>query len=157
MTADIAILEIFGYNVKKYIILECGNMRKLGFLLTLLLVFVLAGCSGQNGNSVSSTTLSSGTTTITYTKATSAITTQALTSSTKLSSQKNTTVKVAEQKNTTTKTTEKKATKTSKTVYVTPTGKKYHYNGNCNGGTYTLDTLDNALKRNLTPCKKCVL
>lgn len=131
-------------------------MRKLGLLLTLLLVFVLAGCGGQNSNSVSANTLSSGTTTITYTTATSTVTTTALTSSTKLSSQKSTTVKVAEPKKTTKKT-EKKTTQTAKTVYVTPTGKRYHYNGRCNGGTYTIDTLDNALKRKLTPCNKCVL
>lgn len=48
-------------------------------------------------------------------------------------------------------------TATVKTVYVTPTGKKYHYDGRCNGGKYTLDTLDNALKRGLEPCEKCVL
>ena len=132
-------------------------MRKLGFILTLLLVFTLVGCGGQSSNSVSANTLSSGTTTITYKTATSTVTTQALTSSTKLSSQKSTTVKAAEQKNTTTKKTEKKTTQTAKTVYVTPTGKRYHYNGRCNGGTYTIDTLDNALKRKLTPCNKCVL
>ena len=43
----------------------------------------------------------------------------------------------------------------SRTVYVTPTGKRYHYDGNCNGGTYIESTLDQALARGLTPCKKC--
>ena len=43
----------------------------------------------------------------------------------------------------------------SKTVYVTPTGKKYHYDNNCNGGTYIESTLDKALSMGLTPCKKC--
>lgn len=43
----------------------------------------------------------------------------------------------------------------SRTVYVTPTGKKYHYDNNCNGGTYIESTLDEALSMGLTPCKKC--
>ena len=44
----------------------------------------------------------------------------------------------------------------SATVYVTPTGKKYHYNSSCNGGSYSPTTLDKAIKMGLTPCKKCV-
>ncbi len=44
----------------------------------------------------------------------------------------------------------------SRTVYVTPTGKRYHYSGSCNGGSYSPSTLENALARGLTPCKKCV-
>ena len=42
------------------------------------------------------------------------------------------------------------------TIYVTPTGEKYHYSGNCNGGTYIESTLEEALSRGLEPCKKCV-
>lgn len=45
---------------------------------------------------------------------------------------------------------------TGRAIYITPTGKKYHYDGRCNGGTYTESTLDQALKLGLTPCKKCV-
>lgn len=44
----------------------------------------------------------------------------------------------------------------SRTVYVTPTGSKYHYNSNCNDGNYSATTLDKALSMGLTPCKKCV-
>ena len=44
----------------------------------------------------------------------------------------------------------------SATVYVTPTGKRYHYSGSCNGGSYSPTTLDNALRMGLTPCKKCI-
>lgn len=43
----------------------------------------------------------------------------------------------------------------SRTVYITPTGSKYHYDGHCNGGTYTPSTLDAAKRLGLTPCKKC--
>ena len=45
--------------------------------------------------------------------------------------------------------------KNSRTVYITPTGKRYHYDNNCNGGTYMESTLDKALSMGLTPCKKC--
>lgn len=44
----------------------------------------------------------------------------------------------------------------SRTVYITPTGEKYHYSGSCNGGSYFATTLDDALRMGLTPCKKCV-
>jgi hypothetical protein len=42
-------------------------------------------------------------------------------------------------------------------IYVTATGKKYHYSGTCNGGTYYQATLAEAMGRGLTPCDKCVL
>lgn len=42
------------------------------------------------------------------------------------------------------------------TVYVTKTGKKYHYNSSCNGGKYYASTLEQAKARGLTPCSKCV-
>lgn len=42
-------------------------------------------------------------------------------------------------------------------IYVTKTGKKYHYDPNCNGGTYYESTLEDAKSRGLTPCSKCVL
>ena len=40
-------------------------------------------------------------------------------------------------------------------VWVTPTGKRYHYDGSCNGGSYYQVTLTEAQARGLTPCKKC--
>lgn len=42
-------------------------------------------------------------------------------------------------------------------VYVTPTGKRYHYANPCGNGKYSPATLEQALKRGLTPCQKCVL
>lgn len=42
------------------------------------------------------------------------------------------------------------------TVYKTPTGEKYHYDGNCNGGSYSEISLADALARGLGPCGKCV-
>lgn len=44
----------------------------------------------------------------------------------------------------------------SRTVYITKTGKRYHYDSNCNGGTYIASTLAEAQARGLTPCQKCV-
>ena len=41
-------------------------------------------------------------------------------------------------------------------VYITPTGKKYHYSSTCNGGTYTAIKYADAIKKGYTPCKKCV-
>lgn len=45
---------------------------------------------------------------------------------------------------------------TSNKIYVTKTGKRYHYDPNCNGGTYYESTLEEAKRRGLTPCNKCV-
>lgn len=47
------------------------------------------------------------------------------------------------------------AQETSRTVYITPTGSKYHFDNNCNGGTYIASTLDEAKSMGLEPCKKC--
>lgn len=45
----------------------------------------------------------------------------------------------------------------SRTVYVTKTGKKYHYANPCGRGTYSPCTLAEAQARGLEPCGKCVL
>lgn len=45
---------------------------------------------------------------------------------------------------------------TSKSVYITKTGKKYHYDSSCNGGTYFSSTLSAAQSKGLTACSKCV-
>ena len=42
------------------------------------------------------------------------------------------------------------------TVYITPTGKRYHYLSSCAGKNATPTTLENAKSRGLTPCSKCV-
>lgn len=41
-------------------------------------------------------------------------------------------------------------------IYVTETGKRYHFDSTCNGGTYYEATLAEATGRGLTPCQKCV-
>ena len=53
--------------------------------------------------------------------------------------------------------TDPSAEETARTIYVTKTGKRYHYDSTCNGGTYYPSTLEEALSRGLTPCEKCVL
>ena len=40
-------------------------------------------------------------------------------------------------------------------VYRTKSGKRYHYDDSCNGGTYYEVTLDAAESAGLTPCQKC--
>ena len=61
---------------------------------------------------------------------------------------------------TTVKTTKKTTTTTVKSVpsvvYITKTGKRYHYNSKCNGGTYYECSYADAIKKGLTPCNKCV-
>ena len=47
------------------------------------------------------------------------------------------------------------AQETSRTVYITKTGKRYHYDGNCGNGEYIPSTLAEAEARGLTPCEKC--
>ena len=41
-------------------------------------------------------------------------------------------------------------------VYITPSGKKYHYSSSCGGANAYQTTLDEALSEGKTPCKKCV-
>lgn len=41
------------------------------------------------------------------------------------------------------------------TVYVTPTGKRYHLKASCAGKNATASTVSKAKSRGLTPCKKC--
>lgn len=43
----------------------------------------------------------------------------------------------------------------SETVYITPTGKRYHLDPDCGGKNSYEATMDIALRRGLTPCKKC--
>lgn len=42
-------------------------------------------------------------------------------------------------------------------VYITRTGSKYHYDKQCNGGTYWQVPMETARGFGLTPCDKCVL
>lgn len=46
-------------------------------------------------------------------------------------------------------------TSNDRTVYVTETGKRYHYDSKCGNGTYYESTLSAAQSRGLTPCQKC--
>ena len=47
------------------------------------------------------------------------------------------------------------AEQSSETVYVTPTGDRYHYRNNCTAGKYSPTTLGKAKAAGLTPCKRC--
>lgn len=43
----------------------------------------------------------------------------------------------------------------SMTVYVTPTGNRWHLNPTCNGGSYTPTTYLKAVQKGLSPCENC--
>lgn len=43
-----------------------------------------------------------------------------------------------------------------KIVYITKSGKKYHYSYTCGKGVYYECSVDEAVKNGLEPCKKCV-
>ena len=45
--------------------------------------------------------------------------------------------------------------KVSQTVYITPTGERYHLISTCGGKNSRPVSLEEALRRGLTPCKKC--
>lgn len=69
----------------------------------------------------------------------------------------------AAQKNTDNKATEKTSsayipqnTQTEKTVYITPYGKRYHYDGECGGKNSRPVSISEAKQTGLTPCQKCV-
>ena len=45
---------------------------------------------------------------------------------------------------------------TSQTVYITPSGKRWHLSESCAGKNAMATTLEKAEEKSLTPCKKCV-
>lgn len=44
-----------------------------------------------------------------------------------------------------------------KPVYITASGKRWHHDAHCNGGTYWEVPYESAVGMGLTPCDKCVL
>lgn len=86
-------------------------------------------------------------------------TTKATTTTTKATT---TTTKKTTTTTTKATTTTKKVTTTQNldagvTVYITETGKRYHYENPCGNGKYYPVTLEEAKSLGLTPCDKCVL
>lgn len=97
----------------------------------------------------SSTTFSSSATTVTTTEST---TTNRTTTTKLATTTKKTTVKAATTKKIVTTTQQHKV---SRTVYITPTGKRYHFKSTCGGKNSFGVELDNAIRQGYTPCKKC--
>ena len=97
------------------------------------------------------------TTSIITLTATSLTTTNTSNTTKKKTTSKKTSTKSKTIKPTTQKKTTKKVVSQGKTLYITPTGKKYHYDPHCNGVTYFKTTLEDALNWGLTPCKKYAL
>lgn len=130
-------------------------------------VLFFVGAAMGTGNEPSEATDNTETTVDTVLTTTQETTTQETT--TEATTVSTTTQPTTEKANTTTTTTKAPAKtavtaakstttakKVSRTVYITPSGKKYHYNGSCNGGKYQASNLDEAKRLGLTPCKKCV-
>lgn len=44
----------------------------------------------------------------------------------------------------------------SKIVYITKSGKKYHYSNSCSKGNFTAISIKDAIEKGYEPCKKCV-
>ncbi len=136
-------------------------MKKL--IIFLVSIIFICGCTSEISNYEAKTTKAittkeNYTTTVSTTEIPTEATTEIVITKPK------TTTEVTTVKTTTTKKTTKKVATTSKKVvnqgrkiYRTPTGKKYHYDNNCNGGTYYETTLEEAINSHLEPCKKCVL
>ena len=93
----------------------------------------------------------------TTTKKQTAEATKRTTTTQKASAENITTVKTTTTKQktkaTTVKTTEEQ--KNSITVYVTPSGKRYHLDPDCGGKNSSATDLDRAINMGKTPCKKC--
>lgn len=54
-----------------------------------------------------------------------------------------------------TKKSEKKDNSKEKVVYITKSGKKYHSKNSCGRGNFTAVSLEEALSKGYSPCKKC--
>ena len=76
-------------------------------------------------------------------------------SSTQSKSTKQTTTSSEAKQSNSGSSTSSSSTQNSQTVYVTPTGKRYHLSPTCGGKNSTATTLSNAKSMGLTPCKKC--
>ena len=76
-------------------------------------------------------------------------------SSTQSKSTKQTTSSSTTKQSSSGSSTSSSSTQNSQTVYVTPTGKRYHLKATCGGKNSRATTLSNAKSMGLTPCKKC--
>lgn len=152
-----------------------NKIHKLGAvaLVALLMLALLCGCGdSEEGTGALLATPTTSTTVTTALREATTTTTEETTQPTTTEAPTTTTTTTATTttKRTTTSTTSTTTTTTTTatiaptatehstghTVYITATGKKYHYNSHCNGGTYYESTYEQAIARGLTPCKKCV-
>ncbi len=117
-------------------------------LLVIALLFSLCGCTAmETVNSQAESVLTDISSTTRSTEE-STTTTTARPTTTTTAKPTTTTIKP-------TTTTASAEEPVSETVYITKTGKRWHRDSHCNGGTYYESTLDAAKRRGLTPCKKC--
>lgn len=116
------------------------------------------GSSAQAKSSTSSKSSASAKTTSNTSSKPSTSTKTTSNTSSKSSTSSKTTSNTSSKSSTASKTTSTSPSSKSQsaTVYITPTGKRYHYSSSCNGGKYYKSTLSEAKSKGLTPCKKCV-
>ncbi len=131
-------------------------MKKvISVILGVCMMISFSGCFADvQPSSKSHTTTAKIMTTTTFFKTTTTkSTTVQTTTKEKVSKPTTTTVKKVVTKATTPKTTAQETI--SETVYITPTGKRYHLDPNCGGKNSRAATLNTAIQIGLTPCKKC--
>lgn len=132
------------------------------FFLCGLFAFTTAGSSSAKENSNQAVTTTTAitteatTTTIPTTISTTTVSTTTETTFTTTIIAETTTTTTIVITEAATEIQQEKNDQNSRTVYITKTGKKYHYSDQCNGGTYYPSTLGEALSKGLTPCNKCV-
>ena len=125
-------------------------------VIAIFLLFVIIG-SGGNDSDIGDVALLTSQLQIEKNESTIEPKTERITSKTNTSSTTSTitsTTTTTTSKPPTTTTTTKAQTK-SRTIYVTPTGKRYHYDNSCGRGSYSASTLADAQRMGLTACKKC--
>lgn len=118
-------------------------MKKAAIVVGVILVLGIIGLIGGQGSDDKEESITESTVAIETTTESIKITETTITTT------------IATTKTTTTQapiTTEKD---TSRTVYITPTGKKYHYDAECGGKNSSPISLDKA-KASYGPCSKCV-
>ena len=143
--------------------------------ISIVLLFVSAGVSpdfsddtiNTNNPQIDETTTTTSITTTTATEISTEITTTTTTIETTVITEPSTTTTVITSIETTQEITTIQETELQEieepqqndsqsiTVYITPTGKKYHYSSNCGNGTYIPVSLDEAISKSYEPCKKC--
>ena len=127
-------------------------------LIVICFAFILVSCgeagNGSSASAITRKTVSTTETSHATTTETTIETTETTAETTSETITETTTETVTE---TSTETTSETTTEnpTEKTVYVTPSGKRYHFSASCAGKNALPTTLSKAEEDGYTPCQKC--